>query len=241
MATLFTAPRSRQVVYTKDPNISSELDKLGLRRDFLTKLKKKAIRVLSEQIPLLKVLTTMSSRFVLPGVQSIKWNMARDITEQYGLQSFTILPWYTKAISITITGKAYLGAFATDITSSNGIVNTSLQPTGVVEYIREEMRDVDSLLTGVKRDKNTYAARNSILSSLAVGGEGEAGSIRVLGFIKGFSVDENVISPFVQSYTLDYLGVDMDWYISSLASNGRNLDEQPIPSMQKRTINGGSK
>lgn len=235
----FTAPRSRPIAYDKSPNLRAEQDKINARSNFIKKLASRTVRVLTEQIPILGVIVNPSNKFVFPGVQSVKWSMARDITEQYGLQSFTILPWYTKAISVTIVGKAYLGAWATDITSANGIVNTTLQSKTVIEYIRQEMRDVDTLLSGRNIvGRNTVSGvNNTLLSSLSIGNLGEAGSIRILGFVKSFEVDEDVATPFVQKYSLQYLGVDMDWYLESLADTGQVLDRQQVPSPMRRIAN----
>ena len=236
MASLFTAPRSRQVVYDRTPPTIDELDKVEARnrnKSRWTGTLSKALRVLSDQVPVIKpFLPSSSTRFIFPGVQNIKWSMARDITEQYGLQSFTILPWYTKAVAITITGKAYLGAFATDLTSASGLVNTSLQYKGVVEYIRDEMREMDSRLSGANVISSSSSAANnlSLVSSLSVGVDGEAGSIKVLGFVKSFEVDEDVATPYVQKYTLQYLGVDMDWYAESRARNRKSKDGGKLSS-----------
>jgi hypothetical protein len=195
----------------------------------------KTKRILADQIPLVKAVFPGSlPKFIFPGVQTIKWTMARDITEQYGLQSFTMLPWYTKAVAITITGKSYLGAFATDLTAGSGVVNTSLQWKGVVEYIRDEMREMDGMLSGVNVVSGGGAVRSSdntsLVSSLAVGLDGEGGSIKVLGFIKSFEVEEEVGAPFVQKYTLQYLGVDLDWYAQSRARNRFGKDNSIISS-----------
>jgi hypothetical protein len=224
-------------MYEKNPTLSTEISKIDARNQlkdsYLSTALNRAKRVVAEQIPVLQKLNSVStalgqnSKFIFAGVQTIKWQMARDITEQYGLQSFTILPWYTKAVTITITGKVYLGAFATDITASNGLANTSLQSKGVVEYIRDEMRDLDSTL-----NNQSVTARNNLTvpSALSIGIDGEPGSIKVLGFVKSFDVDESVADPFMQRYTLTYLGVDMDWYAASRATNRVILDGAQQPS-----------
>jgi hypothetical protein len=187
MANLYTAPRSRPVMYTRNPLADDESSKDSVKQasvDKWTGASKKLDRVVTEQIPVLKKINPIrraigdGNKFVFPGVQTIKWQLAREITEQYGLQSYTILPWYTKAVAVTITGKAYLGAFATDITASNGLVNTSLQDKGVVEYMRSEMLDVDQRLSGVNvTNRNNSMSNMSLLSTLSVGVDGEAGSI----------------------------------------------------------------
>jgi len=252
MASLFTAPRSRPVTYDAQPPTAAELDKEVIAADNkarYTSPADKAKRVVAEQIPVSKYskaarqIPGYNSKFILPGVQSIKWTMAREITEQYGLQSFTLLPWYTKAVAITITGKAYLGAFATDLTAANGLVNTSLQNKGIIEYIRDEMREMDSKLSGYNiTSRNSNASSSlSLLSTLSVGVDGEPGSIKVLGFVKSFDVDENVATPFVQQYTLVYLGVDMDWYLQARSRNRVLLDGYKLPSpMGKQTEVAGT-
>ena len=242
MSPLFTAPRARPVTYEQSPAIADEFNKvtqLNTQKSKLTSVINKAKRVIAEQVPVSKLFTPIASaadaskKFVFPGVQTIRWTLARDITEQYGLQSFTMLPWYTKAIAITIVGKAYLGAFATDLTAVSGLVNTALQAKSIIEYIRDEMREVDSRLNGVgitSTNTNSSKANVALLSSLSVGVDGEPGSIKVLGFIKSFDVDEDVATPYVQKYTLTYLGVDMGWYTSARAQNRFLLDNYKYPS-----------
>jgi hypothetical protein len=230
-------------MYETNPIQTQDIDKQKARQAAINNAFSKAGRVVTEQIPILGQLNSVktalgqNTKFSFSGIQSIKWQMARDITEQYGLQSFTILPWYTKAVTITVTGKVYLGAFATDITASNGLINTSLQSLGVMEYIRSEMRALDSMLN----NQGVTARSNAAMpSSLSIGVDGEPGSLTVLGFIKSFDVSENVDSPFLQQYTLTYLGVDAEWYAASRATNKFLLDSAKSSSQQTALTSPGT-
>ena len=255
MATLYTAPRSRPVIYSKTPPSLAQLNKIAHRNAIIDQVNK-ALRIVAEQVPafgsIRNALTT--DTFIFPGIQTIKWQMAREITEQYGLQSYTMLPWYTKALAITVTGKSYLGAWATDLTASGGLVNTSLQSKSAIEFIRAEMLDLDSKLSGIDVVSNNQNQLNSrtkaggdtnsgvaMVSSLSIGNDGEQGSIKVLGFIKSFDVEEDVASPYVQKYTLVYLGVDQEWYAESRARNRFGLDGTQISSSIERQANSNNK
>ena len=241
MASLFTAPRSRRVVYSTAVPTADELNKIQLNqynKNRWTGTVKKAWRVIADQVPFIKpFLPGQNPQFILPGVQTIKWTMARDITEQYGLQSYTMLPWYTKAVVIVITGKAYLGAFATDVTSSSGLVNTSLQSKYITDYIRDEMQRMDQLLGGTNlstQPTQSASSNLSLISSLGIGNDGEDGSMKVLGFIKSFEVDEDVKDPYVQKYVITYIGVDEVWYAESRARNRAGKDKVTLASLQAR-------
>ena len=244
MASLFTAPNSRAVVYSKKPPSYDELLKLELAQynsSIWSSVLNTAKRVAFAQVPFVsKLIPGQNNLFTLPGVQTIKWTMAREVTEQYGLQSYTMLPWYTKAVVINVTGKAYLGAWVTDLSSSNGLMGGLLAPKHVTDFFRDEMRDMDKKLNGtglqaksaqtVQPAQSSSASNLQLVSSLAVGTDGEPGSIKVLGFVKSFEVDEDVNSPFVQKYTLSYVGVDEVWYAESRARSRTDTDRQAISS-----------
>ena len=52
---------------------------------------------------------------------------------------------------------------------------------------------------------------------MLIGNEGDIDHISLLGFIRNLTVDEDVSSPYIQKYTVDYIGIDRSWYVSAAA------------------------
>jgi len=213
---LFLAPRSRPVIYT--PEYTSEVHSSKSLKDTVKKnnLKDTGKRILSDNIPVIRKIAGNAKAFSCPGVQRIEWAYVRDISEQYGLQSFTILPWYTKAILVTVTGKYYMGAYTQDtiVDAANKIL-PGLGSETLIKWIRTELSRVDDSLTGAT---SSGSFDSTVLSQLRVGADNDNDGIEIVGFIKQFSIIEEVDLPFVQSYTLKYLGVDKEWYTKDVAN-----------------------
>lgn len=205
MSNFFLAPRSRPVLYT--PNYSlNDLKDLNTTRSNWRSILNTTKRIVEDNLPVYSTITNrLKQIFSFPGVQTVSWEYKRDISEQYGLKSFNLVPWFTKAISVKIKGKYYIGAFAQDTVVD--AVNKFIGVESLISWIRDELRRVDELIIQGYADKN-----NSILSSLRYGADADPDGIELLGFIRNFSVEEDINSPYVQSYVLDYIGVDKLWY-----------------------------
>jgi hypothetical protein len=223
MANFFSAPRSRQIVYTPDIKDSEVLTKSGVK-NALTQALGTLARVAAANVPVLDRLIFGVPGFIMPGVQRVSWAYVRDITEQYGLQRYSLLPWYTKAVSVTVAGKYYIGAFSMDtITSISNIVRTR----NLVTWIRDEMSRIDKLVVNRHGIGKTFktAKDQGLLSSLAVGPLNDPDSMALFGFIRKFTVAESVESPFIQNYTMEYIGIDRQWYNDQRAAAMNSADK----------------
>lgn len=222
MANFFSVPRNRDIVYTPEVSSIELISKSSLHNTSKwTQAGKRSLRVISDNIaPTLKLVGMIKNgapkHYTLPGVQSAKWTYARDVTEQYGLQRYTLLPWYTKAIAVTITGKYYMGAFVQDtiISTANLLAGINKE---LVAWIRKEMSSLDSKIINLGGVSKKYltAGDQKILSSLAIGPADDPDSMELLGFIRRFSISESVDSPFIQQYDMEYIGIDREWYIEA--------------------------
>lgn len=227
MANFFTAPRSRPIIYTPEADLTRNVGKDAIKQ---SALKDTAKRILSDNIPILDFAASKdkkSTRFILPGVQRVSWAYLRDVTEQYGLQRYTLLPWYTKAVVLTVSGRYYMGAFTQDtiVSAASLLVNENKT---LIAWIRKEMSDLDRRITnlGVIGKQYKTISDQKMLSSMDVGPRSDPDSMSLLGFIRRFKIDESVESPFIQSYDLEYIGIDRDWYLESASIHRVTLDGQ---------------
>lgn len=234
MANLFTSPRSRNVVYT--PDIPEDWLKPAdqTKRALRKYLGDPLLRIASDNVPLVNTLINRSTNsYPFPGVQSAKWTYARDISEQYGLQRFTLLPWYTKAIVVSVTGRYYMGAFTQDTLVTMAADLTGLVNKALFQRVRDELKALDNKILNVgqlgkQMRGGTNQPTRTLMSSLTVGDYGDQDSLALFGFIKSFSITEDVSSPFIQAYTLEYIGVDREWYNSRKADSMFKADTKQI-------------
>jgi hypothetical protein len=176
---------------------------------------------------------TGSQKYLLPGVQSVKWVYAREVSEQYGLQYYTLLPWYTKAVVVTVTGKYYIGAFTQDTVVSLA-TRLATMDQNLLAWIRKELSGLDKKLTNfnllgvaAKGDQVKSGTSNTdqdLFSSLTIGTPNDPDSTTLLGFIRKFQISESVDTPFVQSYEMEYIGIDQAWYNAATAEAKVKMD-----------------
>ncbi len=225
---VYLTPRSRNITYVPSALLIDTLDRDSVKDKIISKAwsaAKKGImnRIKDNIVPgALKRYTSknLDKSFILPGVQKFGVVYAREVTEQYGLQSFTILPWYTKAVVLRIDGKAYTGAF------------TGIAGDNIFKKFKDELERVDNIITGssvissrVLEDENSeQSLSQSLLSTILIGNEGDIDHISLLGFIKSLTVDEDVSSPYIQKYSIDYVGIDRSWYVSEAARKKAIVD-----------------
>lgn len=156
---------------------------------------------------------TSQAAFTFNTVTSIKCSYVRDVSEQYGLSSYTMVPWYTKATVITITGLDYLGAFVAPNAISSILNNlTASNKNNMMTSICNEFISVDKIILNHNAfPGNALGVGDTILSGIQIGNSGENDCRKYFGFIKSLEVSESEESPFVQQYTLTYLGIDKDF------------------------------
>jgi len=231
---LFTAPRSRPIIYSPKIDRSSILNRNTTRTQQLgAQLKATALRLVTDNIPVIGRIIRARNQYLLPGVQSAKWSYAREVSEQYGLQYYTLLPWYTKAIVVTVTGKYYMGAFAQDTVVSLATRLLAMDQN-LLSWIRKELSDLDSKLTnfnllgaaspGDPQNSSISKEDQDLFSSLTIGTPNDADSTTLLGFIRRFTITESVAEPFVQAYEMEYIGIDQSWYAASTAVTKVKVD-----------------
>lgn len=221
MASFFSATRSRQIIYTPEVKSTDLHPKVDMGKYAkASEAANKFVRLVSDNVPSVDVYKRLkANKYLMPGVQRVSWTYARDVTEQYGLQRYTLLPWYTKAVVIQVSGKYYMGAFAQDTIVSAATLVAGMNHE-LTSWIRKEMSNLDRKIVNLGVIGKTYktAADQGILSSLAVGPLNDPDSMSLLGFIRRFKIEESVDSPFVQNYEMEYIGIDREWYIDSRSS-----------------------
>ena len=229
----FTAPRGRPIIYNPQVDKATMFNRTDMRSGRLAGLGQTALgvaqRLVSDNIPAIgriRDAITGSQKYIMPGVQSVKWVYAREVSEQYGLQYYTLLPWYTKAVVVSVTGKYYMGAFTQDTVVS--LASQLLRmDKNLLAWIRKELSGLDSRLTNYNllsaaeiqdptRSQQTVEDKD-LFSSLTIGTPNDPDSMTLLGFIRKFQITESVESPFVQAYEMDYIGVDQAWYNAATA------------------------
>lgn len=179
--------------------------------------------------------------YTFPHVQNIELKYARDVSEQYGLQAFSVLPWYTKAVVVTVKGLDYLGSFVS--AGSLPLIKTVATPL-VINQMRDELMAVDAMLAypGVVNTDDAAQNKNiGFLSAITIGIPGEVDRVELMGFIKGLDISESVEKPFLHSYTLTYIGLDNYFYRQKTAADRVNADAAVATTPPTAQENAASK
>ncbi len=254
---IYLSPRSRPVNYYP---VGSSAASLGIESLVKTDIKSRfksligTDRLIQANLPITTKLRPgklANTVYPLPTVQSFGWTWAREVTEEYGLQAYMLLPWYTKAVTAVVKGKAYLGAF-TSVTDIGAAALSSLIGQGgtyITDFFHNEMGELDKRLSGVnllsRRDVNSipqpatsavsnYTDTAALISRLDIGVPGDPGGLSLIGFVSNFQVEETVTAPYVHNYTLTYLGVDFSWYVDAQTRAMRLYDS----AQQNSSIKG---
>lgn len=139
-------------------------------------------------------------KYKLPGVESIDFKVGRDVAEVYGLQMFTMVPWYTKLVTLTIDGYYYFGAFETNVAEKVVESTLNMQQKSIFDVLKEEMYKVDEKIRGNSAE--------FMLSTITLGDITDKDSITMYGFVKDLDFSESVKTPFVYKYKITYIGIE---------------------------------
>ena len=124
-----------------------------------------------------------------------------------------MVPWYTKAVVLTVTGIDYIGAFvSSDIASILAI--SKHRP--VLGQIRDELKSVDNTMTSFAMlDSQIPSLSSTLLSAISVGTIGDDDSVTLYGFISKFTIHEDTENIYQHKYSLHYLGIDREWVLTN--------------------------
>jgi len=224
----YLSTRNRPVRYYKKPQISWVISPEDAKKNGINKVmnfpderagtawKAAGLNSLADKLA--------GDYYTFPHVQNIELKYARDVSEQYGLQAFSVLPWYTKAVVVTVKGLDYLGSFVS--AGSLPLIKT-LANSLVINQMRDELMAVDAMLAYPGVVNTDDAAQNNnigFLSAITIGIPGEVDRVELMGFIKGLDISESVEKPFLHSYTLTYIGLDNYFYRQKTAADRAAAD-----------------
>ena len=139
------------------------------------------------------LITGNSGTITLVGPTRMNVALTANIADESGIASTFLEPWQINNVPVKISGESYLGAFEALSVSDNDAPD-------ILSMFYTALRDFSSRL-------GAAGTKERVVLEISNNPEGSA---RFIGYIKEFSISEDVKKPYILDYELTFLGKNFD-------------------------------
>jgi hypothetical protein len=145
----------------------------------------------------------------LVGPTAMSVELDANIGNESGVATTFLQPWQINNVPVKIKGESYLGAFDA-VSVGDG------DASGILNLFYTALRDFSSRL-------GPQGTKERVILEIS---NNPSGSSRFLGFIKNFTISEDVKKPYILEYELTFIGKNFDDMGISIGKQGAISDSR---------------
>jgi hypothetical protein len=173
---------------------------------------------------------TTLSEIVLTEVTTIKEEVSGGVGQTPGVIAAILQMWYLSPITITVTGKSYMGMF---VPTSLGVGGSKVGVDSDIEQLLDFRSSINSFFHQTTFPKDMRF--KLIYGNSAQDAGGTVASQSFIGYIDALSIDEGDDKPGLRDYSFKFIGEESSHY-SIL--RGQQEYANDAKDLRKKTIQG---